>query len=426
MSQDIHRTEAETRRSRWPGWIWAVPIAALLVVGWLAFRGLSKHGVEVTVMFHDAAGARSGDTAVDYRGLKVGQVDKVELTSDGGQVRMTLRLEDRMKPFLREGTRFWLEGANPSLSDLKSLTSVISGPTVRMQPGPGRPARSFVGMDRAPVLQSAPRQPLVPYVVSFDGDVGDLQVGAPVRLRGFTVGRVSAVRLAYDPGTDELSAPVTIALDPARIGLPAGRGRGALDGALSRWVARGLRAQLTQEPPVVGSRTVSLTFTGSHTAAGLQPGGPYPAIPTEGSGSIDDLTGKADRILTRIDNVPIERIGRDLAATADRVHALVASPRLQDSVAHLDSTLAEVDRTVHEVSPKVDQLVAQLRRAAAAAEQTAQAAGQVVSGSPASQDSDLPTALHELTETARSIRALADYLDRHPEALIKGRKGDRP
>ena len=43
-------------------------------------------------------------------------------------------------------------------------------------------------------------------------------------------------------------------------------------------------------------------------------------------------------------------------------------------------------------------------------------------GSNAPQGTDLPKLMQELTDAARSVRALADYLDRHPEALIRGRK----
>ena len=101
MSQDVHRTEAETRRSHWPGWIWAVPLAAAAVAGWLALRALSHNGVDAVVLFHDAAGAKGGDTAVQYRGVKVGQVSKVKLTDDGKAVLLTLSLDKKMKPFLR-------------------------------------------------------------------------------------------------------------------------------------------------------------------------------------------------------------------------------------------------------------------------------------------------------------------------------------
>jgi paraquat-inducible protein B len=66
-------------------------------------------------------------------------------------------------------------------------------------------------------------------------------------------------------------------------------------------------------------------------------------------------------------------------------------------------------------------LVAQLRETASAADQTVAAANRTL-GVDATSENDLPETLRELTDTARSIRALADFLDRHPEALIRGKR----
>lgn len=426
MTETGPRTEAAVRRTRWPGWIWAVPIAAVLVVGWLGFRALARGGEDITVSFADAARAKPGDTEVFYRGVKLGQVKDLKLTPDGRQVEMTLHMQDEAKPFLRQGARFWLIGANPSLSNPRSLASVVSGPSIGMEPGTGAPASRFAGYDTPPAVKTGPAGPQVAYQVAFAGDVGALQPGAPVKLRGFTVGAVKDVRLEYDRRTGALSAPVTLDLDPAQIGVPTSGGRAALDRAISRWVQAGLRARLSQDPPFVGGRVVTLAFVPGATPASL--GGPAsaPLIPSAPSGEVGELTGKAAQILTKIDALPIEQIGANVRIATAHIRQIAASPKLTDSIDHLDSTLADVDRTVHKVSPQVAPLVAQLRRAADAAERTASAADGLVGGSSTSQNSDLPAALHQLTEAARSIRALADYLDRHPEALIKGRKGDRP
>ena len=427
MSEAGPRTEAGVRRTRWPGWIWAVPIAALLVVGWLALRAFARGGEDITVTFDDAARAKPGDTQVFYRGIQVGQLKKVQLTSDGRQVVMTLKMDGDAKPYLRQGTRFWLIGAEPSLSNPRSLASIVSGPSIGMEPGGGEPATHFVGSTTPPAIKGGPLGPQYPYETDFQGDVGALPVGAPVKLRGFAVGQVREVRLAYDPRSGQLSAPVILELDPARLGMGRGADRAQLDQALAGWIAHGLRAKLSQDPPLVGARMVSLEFTPGAAPAQLGAGAAFPVIPSAPSAGLNDvgqLAGKADAIMTKINAVPIEQIGQNVRGATAHIQALVSSPKLTDSINHLDATLADVDRTVHQVSPQVKPLVTQLRRAADAIQQTAGAADQMVGGSPDSQNSDLPTALHELTEAARSIRALADYLDSHPEALIKGRKGD--
>jgi paraquat-inducible protein B len=53
--------------------VWAVPLAAILIVIYLALNGISERGVDVVVSFSKAAGARAGDTPVLYKGVRVGR-----------------------------------------------------------------------------------------------------------------------------------------------------------------------------------------------------------------------------------------------------------------------------------------------------------------------------------------------------------------
>jgi paraquat-inducible protein B len=73
------------------------------------------------------------------------------------------------------------------------------------------------------------------------------------------------------------------------------------------------------------------------------------------------------------------------------------------------------------MEPQIQPLISSLRQAAEAAQRTLEQANNVL-GSNSAQAPDLPRLMQELTDAARSIRALADYLDRHPEALIRGKQ----
>ncbi len=103
-------------------------------------------------------------------------------------------------------------------------------------------------------------------------------------------------------------------------------------------------------------------------------------------------------------------------------------PRLDDSIRHLDGALAELDRTVRATGPQiaptlrdVHRTVTSLRQTAAHIDATADTAKAMMSSSTADPGGNLQQALQELTDASRSIRSLADYLDQHPEALIRGR-----
>lgn len=426
------RTEAaDLRRTRWPGWIWAIPIAAIGVASWLGIRALVRGGESITIVFDNAYGMKADDTEISLHGVKVGEVRGVALDPDGRHVDVTAEIRRSAQPYLRSGTRFWVEGAHFDFSDPSSAKALIGGPEIVMQPGPGASIRHFDGSDRRYALSAA----AVKYVIRFSGAVGQLDAGAPVRLRGFRVGEVTDVSLHYDARTGTLDTPVQIELDATKLGLadnvkpPAGNWRGAVDDMLRHLIATGMRARLSQDPPLVGSRVVTLDFVSGAPSATLAVRDGQTQIPSMPSGDIDaivaqagDIMSKADRVMTKIDALPIAQTGDDIRRIAGRIRALSSSPRIADSLDHLDRSVAQVDRTLSEVSPQIGPLVTQLRQTAREADSAVAAANRTIGGDPMRQN-DLPEALRELTGMARSVRALADYLDRHPEALVRGKGG---
>jgi len=98
---------------------------------------------------------------------------------------------------------------------------------------------------------------------------------------------------------------------------------------------------------------------------------------------------------------------------------------MDEGVAHVARTLAEVDQILAQIQPQVGPLLAKLNEAADQVSGIAQSAHQLL-GSEDSGDGNLSEAIGQLDQAARSIRTLADYLDRHPEALIRGKRPDHP
>jgi paraquat-inducible protein B len=409
------RVEARVRHGWWPGWIWAIPIAALIVVGWLFARWLFSGGESITISFPDAHDLKKNNTNVVYRGTNVGRVTNIKLNDSGTAVIVTCSIDEDAKKFLRSGTRFWLKGANPSLQDLSSLAAVLSGPTIEMVPGNGPKATHFNGLEREPVSPTADARPLL-YEVSLDGDVGSLKSGDPVKLHGFTVGEVREIAFDYDAKTGDLAMPGTIALYPALLhikGVAEPDSPAALRAAIDTLIGKGLRARLDQDPPLVGSFRVSLE---------MMPGAPAatPAI-VDGIEQIPAASGGGlASIVQRINKVPIEQIAQNVLDATHHIDSIVSSPRLKDAVTQLDSALKQIRTTVSKAGPQVSQLTVTLRKAADDLDQTAKSANHVVSGT--ASEGGLDTTLREIKDAARSIRSLADYLDRHPEALIKGRE----
>jgi paraquat-inducible protein B len=415
------RTSATIERSRWPGWIWAVPLAALGIVAWLAFRAFASRGVDITIRFDRAAGMKAGDTSLQYRGLSVGKLTELWLSNDGQYVYARVNVDENVKKFLRTGTQFWLQGGNPSLSDLSSLKAIVAGPTIIMEAGGGKPSRSFIGLDHRPTI-SGVNEPMIPYLMSFDGDVGQLKIDAPVKLRGFTVGRVAQVGIQFDLASGTLKTPVVIELDAKRFsiqGLKVGAKNwtGVLNLVMQRLTKQGLRGRLVQSPSLIGDYIVALDFVQNATDATLNTNGPIPEIPTVTGGGVTS-------VVRRVNQIPIDQIANQVLAITNKVQSLVSSPELQDSFRQLDLSLVELNVILRRSGPRITDLVQSLQQTANEMDGVAQSADHVLGAGPANQDRNVQAALYELTGAARSVRLLADYLNQHPEAVLKGKDGE--
>jgi paraquat-inducible protein B len=409
------RVRAGVRHGWWPGWIWGIPIAALIVVLWLGARALLAGGTSISIRFTDAHGMKQQNTDVILRGTTVGHVTGIKLTEDGTAVIVTASIDQQAVKFLRAGTRFWLRGAHPSLSNLSSLGSLLSGPSIVMGPGPGEKARYFIGLEQAPIDPSATERALL-YEVSLDSEAGSLAGGDPVTLRGFTVGEVRDVGFAYDPATGDLSTPATLAIYPSLFHLKGERTAPSpiqVSAAIGRLIEKGLRARLARDPPLVGQYHVSLEMvSGAQAPTGPMTADGMPVIPTAGGGGISS-------ILTRINKVPIEQIAQNALDITHNIKSLTSSPKLKDAIVQLDAALKEIHGTVAKAGPQIPPLVKRLRRAAADLQGTAQSARRLMSGT--ATQNGLTSTVQEIDQAARAVRSLADYLDRHPSALIRGR-----
>ncbi|MGH7211232.1 MAG: intermembrane transport protein PqiB, partial [Acetobacteraceae bacterium] len=186
---------AITRPSRWPGWIWAVPIAAVLIVGYLAVKEFLARGPEVAVVFPVAGNLQAGNTKVTYHGMEVGTVSAVALQHDLQHVLVHLSMHANMAGHLGPGTQFWIAGAQPSLSHPASLRAIISGPTIGIDPRPGSPHGRFVGLGQEPTETSY--QHGTRFVLEA-ATLGSVSRGTALYYRDLQVGVVQSTTL--EPG----------------------------------------------------------------------------------------------------------------------------------------------------------------------------------------------------------------------------------
>src|ERR1700677_3144108 len=202
--------------------------------------------------------------------------------------------------------------------------------------------------------------------------------------------------------------------------------RTATDAALTRLIHLGYRARLEQSPPVLGDQSIALVRTAGVSPAQLLIDGAIARFPSaSGSSNLEDITAKADAFLNKLDAVPLDDIGANLKRITDNLDRLISSPELKDSLTHLHSTLTSIDKLLHDVQPQIGPLIRKLNDAAAELSGTAAALRQIAESGGPNDDASLPEAIRQITEAARSIKSLTDYLDRHPEALIRGKSPEK-
>ena len=190
--EDLPR--ARVRRRRLFRLVWAVPVAALAVAGWLVYQHLRTMGPEILITFRDGAGLRPGQTPLRYRGVAVGEVSAVELSPDQKNVVVRVRLMRTAGPLAREGTTFWIVRPQVGWGSVTGLRTVLSGPEIQALPGRagGEAKREFKGLESPPVGLETPG---LQVILRAERPMS-LRANSPVYYRGVEVGLVQNIDLA--------------------------------------------------------------------------------------------------------------------------------------------------------------------------------------------------------------------------------------
>ncbi len=181
---------------RWT-WTWFLPIAALLLVGYLGYQAYIDRGLPIEISFANGFGLKQGDE-VRYRGIVVGQVGGVALGERGEGVAVEVALERNAAWLARAGTRFWIVRPRVGLQAIEGLDTVLGGRYIAVEPGESsqREQRQFQGLSEAPLLQDADAADLE--IVLLAPTRGSVSPGAPVLYRDLPVGIVLSVGLTSD------------------------------------------------------------------------------------------------------------------------------------------------------------------------------------------------------------------------------------
>jgi paraquat-inducible protein B len=498
-------------RSRFlPELIWAIPIVAVLIGGWLAVRAIRAHGPSITISFRDAAGLVAGKTKLRYRDVDVGEVRDIGFSPDRSTVVVTAELTREAETWLVDDTRFWVVRARVAAGEVSGLETLLSGAYIGLDVGTSKHERhDFKGLEEAPVVsggtpgrafvargpraigagspiyfhhlqvgqvttseldpdggqisigmfvqapfdryvttgtrfweaggvratldtagvkveveslvtllvggiafergpdeadagatpapaghrftlfrgrEDAMKRPdtdAEDYTVVFRQSVRGLAIGAPVEFRGIPLGEVTGIGLEYEPRSLDFATPVDVRIYPGRLRARLRDGsfdedRGSAPGRLRQLVDRGLRAQLRSGSFLTGQKFVALDFFPHAPPVRLDPTRRPREIPAL-SGEGEDLQASLAQVARKVDRLPLDEVG-----------PLIGDFR--QVLAKAGSALADVDVVINQFGPT------------------------------SARQADLDDVLQQIARAARSVSALAESLERHPESLIRGRR----
>jgi paraquat-inducible protein B len=352
-------------------------------------------------------GSLDTGTPLYFRRLQVGQVASYALDPDGKDLTVKVFVQAPYDQYVNPDTRFWhASGIDVSLSasgltvQTQSVLSILIGgiafetaPNVMVLPPAEENTVFTLYGNRTEAFNPPPVNPQT-YQLVFKDSVRGLTAGAPVEFRGIPIGEVSDITAQIDLKTFQFSVPVTIKLDPRRLGvklLDLGPGvdletmRHKLIDAM---IAHGVRAELRTGNLLTGSAYVSLDFFPGAPPATVDWSQNPVQLPTVG-GQLEATEATVENIIKKLDKVPFQEIGVNL----------------QKAIAQLNETLLAAQGTLTSAHTTMNN-------------------ANLLTEPNSAQVQQIGTTLQEVSRAARSVRVLADYLERHPDALIKGKSGE--
>ena len=355
-----------------------------------------------------------------FRRLQVGQITSYRLDDDGKGVTMHVFINAPYDKYVKDNSRFWqASGIDVSLDttgikvNTQSLVAILIGGLAFQTPD--EPVAVQTEQPEAAVRKEFPlfrdrseamkrHDNIVDtYVLNFTESVRGLTVGAPLDFRGIVVGEVSAIYTRFDPVKKQFTIPVEVHLYPERFTsrYKSGGGGGRITSdprQLADWlVEHGLRGQLRTGNLLTGQLYVALDFFPNAQKATMDWSANPPELPTV-PGGLQSLQDSISSLVAKLNKIPFEGIGNNA-----------------------QKTLADADLLLKQLGTEV---MPQARETLAAAQTALNSANSALQPD-SSLSQNTGEAMRELARTAASFRTLAEYLERHPEALIRGKPEDK-
>jgi paraquat-inducible protein B len=378
----------------------------------------------------------SRGSPIKYRDVSVGQVTRYKLADDSINVDIEIFIRAPFDKLVKKDTRFWnisgldIEaGAEGFKLEMASLATLISGgiafSTVDSSSGAQAEADSVFTLYKHEDEQAVAEEVAfyVPAKLYFENGVNGLIAGAPVEYKGLRLGTVEKVSAELSEGKSDMTTVALVRIEPDRLPENADYRNDDRETRTKRVhqfleilvAQQNVRAQLKTGNLLTGKALVEFKkFPDAKPEPMKYENGlmVFPTMPEAFANigeKIDGITTKINQILEKIDAIPITRIGDNLAQTTTSINEI---------------PIAEIGNNLAKLTAKLDTFpvgqigndLAKTLKSLEALMESLNAAKGGVLGVQTRQ------ALSEIARAASALRGMAEYLERHPEALLKGKK----
>jgi paraquat-inducible protein B len=359
-------------------------------------------------------GSVSSGSPVFFRGIKVGEVISSDFEGIDSGFTVRVFVYKPYDAYVHDGTQFWNAsgisldaGSGGFKLEIESLQAVLSGGIAFDTSEAARKSEVAKANGTFPLYADRGDAEQAGYtkqarvLVEFEGSVRGLDIGAPVEVQGIKIGRVVDFHLVVDAAKNTVRVPVVCEIDIARVGIinqpPEEAGKGRL---MTDLVERGLRAQLRTSSFITGQLLVAFDFFPDAPPAKIVATDTYPLIPS----------------------VPaqMEGLTRSVSQTLDKLAALP----LEDIAVNARKTLESAQQLMSNANAQTTPLLASLRQTSAAADSVLKSMGAAY-GSDSQIRGELASLLRQLQETLRSAQSLTNYLEQHPDSVLRGKSASR-
>lgn len=399
------------------------------------------------VLRADDLGSLDVGSPVYHRHLRVGRVVGYALEPGGKSLQIQVFIEAPNESLVTDRSRFWnASGVDVSLNagglniNAQSLAAVLAGGLAFANPEIDTAAPAAASGHRFTLfpservaMASEDGEPLRVRMV-FRESLRGLEVGAPVDLLGVSLGTVRRFALLADARGGALPVEVVADLYPQRLGplrqQLRGTGTSAAGAAdktaddrllLKALVTRGLRAQLRTGSLLTGQLYVALDFVPKAPAAVFEAQAALPTLPTV-PGALADVQTQIAEVAARLARVRFDEIGNELQETLKTLNRSGGS--LQEALGSANTMIKQLTPEAQRALVGVQQTLSSAQQALNTAQQTLRSAETNLADPQAPVQRNTAQALAEMHRAATALRVLADYLQRHPESLLRGKAPD--